>query len=108
MIVPVAVFCDVYKCLPLEMQIPVECWDLILLHVSSQQSGCPESREKVWMGTEGLYSLAIKRSCKNKGRLVFLAHHFYTGTPAKHPLASTAASYSCEDSLLSMVVLFRG
>lgn len=34
----------------LGVHIPAECWDLILSHVSSQQAGCLESREKVWMG----------------------------------------------------------
>ena len=49
--------------------------------------------------TESIHSLVIKGLCRNKGRLGFLAHDFYSGTPAKQLLVSIAITCSHEDSL---------
>lgn len=55
---------------------------------------------------EGIHSLVIRGLCRNQGRLGFLAHDVYRGTLAEPRLASTAFSYSHEDSLLSLDALF--
>lgn len=64
-----------------------------------------------WCGqftTEGIHSLVIKGNWKNKGRLGFPAHHFYTGAPTKRLSANTAVAYSRENSLFSVGAPFQG